>query len=140
MHPDIQTLQQAMEQLGYVADEAIATAVFGPALTAAVPAIVSRSQFTAANALLQSTTSLGIIFGPALSGLGIAAYGSQEVLCLNAATYLVSAGCLLVVRFGDVVPRGFHAVAPTTMVRDLVEGLRYAFVNQRLILLLTGRL
>ncbi|HEX7779732.1 MAG TPA: MoxR family ATPase [Vicinamibacterales bacterium] len=28
MHPDIQTLQQAMEQLGYVADEAIATAVF----------------------------------------------------------------------------------------------------------------
>jgi MFS family permease len=117
---------------------AIATAVFGPALTAAVPAIVPRSQFTAANALLQTTTSLGIIFGPALSGLGIAAYGSQEVLCLNAATYLVSAGCLLVVRFGDVVPRGLHAVVPTTIVGDLVEGLRYAFVKQRLILLLTG--
>jgi MFS family permease len=117
---------------------AIATAVFGPALTAAVPAIVPRSQFTAANALLQSTTSLGIIFGPALSGLGIAAYGSQEVLCLNAATYLVSAGCLLVVRFGDVVPGGLRAAVQTTMVRDLIEGLRYAFVNQRLILLLTG--
>ena len=28
MHPDIQALQQAMERLGYVADEAIATAVF----------------------------------------------------------------------------------------------------------------
>jgi MFS family permease len=87
---------------------------------------------------LQSTTSLGIIFGPALSGLGIAAYGSQEVLCLNAATYLVSAGCLLVVRFGDVVPGGLRAAVQTTMVRDLIEGLRYAFVNQRLILLLTG--
>ena len=39
---------------------AIATAVFGPALTAVIPAIVPKTQFTAANALLQSTTSLGI--------------------------------------------------------------------------------
>jgi MFS family permease len=112
--------------------------VFGPALTAAVPAIVPRSQFTAANALLQSTTSLGIIFGPALSGLGIAAYGSQEVLCLNAATYLISAGCLLLVRFANFVPGGRHVAAPTTMMKDLIEGFRFAFVNQRLILLLTG--
>jgi MFS family permease len=117
---------------------AIATAVFGPALTAAVPAIVPRSQFTAANALLQSTTSLGIIFGPALSGLGIAAYGSQEVLCLNAATYLISAGCLLLVRFADFAPGELHAAASTTMMKDLIEGFRFAFVNQRLILLLTG--
>ena len=28
MHPDIQALQRAMEQRGYVADEAIATAVY----------------------------------------------------------------------------------------------------------------
>ena len=82
---------------------AIATAVFGPALTAAIPAFVPKRQFTAANALLQGTTSLGIIFGPALSGLGIAAYGSQEVLCLNAATYMVSAAFLLLVRFRNPV-------------------------------------
>ncbi len=63
---------------------AVATAVFGPALTASVPSLVVPSQYTSANALLQITTSLGIIFGPALSGLGIAALSSQEVLCLNA--------------------------------------------------------
>ena len=84
---------------------AIATAVFGPALTAAIPAFVPKTQFTAANALLQSTTSLGIIFGPALSGLGIAAYGSQEVLCLNAATYMMSAACLTLVRFKKPVAK-----------------------------------
>ncbi|HLZ33696.1 MAG TPA: MFS transporter [Nitrospira sp.] len=117
---------------------AIATAVFGPALTAAVPAIVPRTQFTAANALLQGTTSLGIVFGPALSGLGIAAYGSQEVLCLNAATYLVSAGCLLLVRFADPVGARLPAGPQSSMVRDLVEGFRYAFIRQRVILLLTG--
>jgi len=117
---------------------ALATAVFGPALTAAVPAIVPRRQFTAANALLQSTTSLGIIFGPALSGLGIAAYGSQEVLCLNAATYLVSAGCLLLVRFADVSSMPIPSSAPATISRDLVEALRYSALSQPIILFLTA--
>ncbi|HEX6726480.1 MAG TPA: MFS transporter [Nitrospira sp.] len=117
---------------------AIATAVFGPALTAAIPAFVPKTQFTAANALLQSTTSLGIIFGPAVSGLGIAAYGSQEVLCLNAATYMISAACLTLVRFkkpASTVPS--HAAKPT-MLQDLVEGFRYSVVIQPAILLLTG--
>lgn len=117
---------------------ALATAVFGPALTAAVPAIVTKTQFTAANALLQGTTSLGIIVGPALSGLGIAAYGSQEVLCLNAVTYMVSAGCLVFVRFADSAPSKHPAAEPTTMLGDLIEGLRYSVVSQPIILLLTG--
>jgi len=117
---------------------AIATAVFGPALTAAIPAIVPKTQFTAANALLQGTTSLGIIFGPALSGLGIAAYGSQEVLCLNAVTYMVSAVFLLFVRFADPLPKGLPAVASTTLLEDLREGLRYSIVSQPVILFLTA--
>ncbi|MFY4727970.1 MFS transporter [Nitrospira sp. BLG_2] len=117
---------------------AIATAVFGPALTAAIPAFVPKTQFTAANALLQSTTSLGIIFGPALSGLGIAAYGSQEVLCLNAATYMISAGCLAWVRFKKPASQISARAARPTMLQDLVEGFRYSVVTQPTILLLTG--
>jgi MFS transporter, DHA3 family, macrolide efflux protein len=117
---------------------AIATAVFGPALTASVPAFVPKTQFTAANALLQSTTSLGIIFGPALSGLGIAAYGSQEVLCLNAATYMISAACLALVRFKKPVSIGPVPAAKPTMLQDLVEGFRYSVTVQPAILLLTG--
>jgi DHA3 family macrolide efflux protein-like MFS transporter len=118
---------------------AIATAVFGPALTAAVPAIVPKTQFTAANALLQSTTSLGIVLGPALSGLGIAAYGSQEVLCLNAITYLVSALCLSLTSFtdSDTAVR-FSQASPSTLMQDLIEGFRYSVVNRPVILLLTG--
>ena len=117
---------------------AIATAVFGPALTAAIPAFVPKTQFTAANALLQSTTSLGIIFGPALSGLGIAAYGSQEVLCLNAATYMVSAACLTLVRFKKPALKIPSLAAKPTMLQDLVEGFRYSVLTQPAILLLTG--
>ena len=84
--------------------DAVAMATFSPALTSSVPLIVPRAQFTAANALIQSTTSLGIIFGPALSGIGIALFGSQEVLCLNAVTYCVAALCLGLVRLGTLQP------------------------------------
>src|SRR5215831_773177 len=76
----------------------IATAMFVPALSASVPFLVDRPRFTAANALLQSTTSIGIIIGPVLSGLGIAFSGSQEVLCASALIYLASALCLLPIR------------------------------------------
>jgi MFS family permease len=117
---------------------AIATAVFGPAMTAAIPAFVPKKQFTAANALLQGTTSLGIIFGPALSGLGIAAYGSQEVLCINAATYLISAACLLLVRFTKPEASAPTRASAPTLLQDLVEGFRYGVVTQPGLLLLTG--
>ena len=117
---------------------AVSTAVFGPALTAAVPAFVPKTQFTAANALLQSTTSLGIIFGPAISGLGIAAYGSQEVLCINAATYLISAGCLALVRFQHVVVSSTSTGTRSTLLEDLIEGFRYGVVTKPALLLLTG--
>lgn len=117
---------------------AIATAVFGPALTAAIPAFVPKAKFTAANALLQGTTSFGIIFGPALSGLGIAAYGSQEVLCLNAGTYMVSAALLLLVRFRNPVTTVSSPAVRSTMLQDLIEGFRYSVVTQPRLLLLTS--
>ncbi|MGH7230503.1 MAG: MFS transporter [Nitrospiraceae bacterium] len=115
---------------------AIASAVFGPALTAAVPFLVSRRQFTAANALLQTTTSLGVIVGPVLSGVGIAALSSQEVLCVNALTYLGSAACLLSIRLaGEAGPQSRGGPATSVLV-DLAEGIRFALIKQQRILLL----
>jgi DHA3 family macrolide efflux protein-like MFS transporter len=113
----------------------IASTIFGPALISSVPFIVPRAQFTAANALLQITSSLGVIAGSTLSGIGIAALSSQKVLCVNAVTYVVSAACLLFVRIPHIA-----TVAHTTrselqsMITDLIEGVRYAFVKQQVIL------
>lgn len=117
---------------------AVATAVFGPTLTASVPFLVKRTQFTAANALLQSTTSLGVIMGPTLSGLGIAALGSQEVLCVNAVTYLFSTAFLLPVRLPPAaLPRNDEA--PTgAPIHDLLAGVRFMFERQPMVLLLTA--
>ena len=114
----------------------IATAVFVPTLSSAVPFMVRRPQYTAANALLQTTTSLGIIIGPALSGIGIAFSGSQEVLCLNAVTYLLSAACLLPIRLQGAgharEPRG----GMREVIRHLIDGIRYALFAHRDLLFL----
>jgi MFS family permease len=116
--------------------DAVAVAMFNPATTSSVPLIVPRAQFTAANALIQSTTSLGIIFGPALSGLGIAFFGSQEVLCLNAVTYFVSALCLGLVRLGTLQPSVGPTKAGGSALQDFREGLAFVVVKQRVIMLL----
>lgn len=116
---------------------AVATAVFGPALTAAVPSLVTPSQYTSANALLQITTSLGIILGPALSGLGIAVLSSQEVLCLNALTYVISAACFVPIRFAPpVLSLVSHSPISSTW-RDIVDGLHYVMKGRRIIVFLT---
>lgn len=77
----------------------LASAVFTPALSASIPFLVSAQQFTAGNAILQSTTSIGIILGPAMSGIGIAAIGPKDVLAWNTITYLLSAVLLLPIHF-----------------------------------------
>lgn len=117
---------------------AVASAVFGPALTAAIPSLVSRHEFTAANALLQTTTSIGIIVGPALSGVGIATMSSQEVLCVNAVSYVVSAACFLFIRFprAESILAGEASLAGTF--RDVLEGFHYVLRRQRIILMLIG--
>jgi len=116
--------------------DAVAMATFSPALTSSVPLIVPRAQFTAANALIQSTTSLGIIFGPALSGIGIALFGSQEVLCLNAVTYFVAALCLGLVRLGTLPPSAGPKRTDGSVWQDLMEGLAFVAKKQRVIMLL----
>lgn len=117
---------------------AVATALFGPALTASIPVLVGRRQYTSANALLQSTTSVGIILGPALSGIGIAALSSQEVLCFNAVTYLISAACFVPLRMAAPAARIRKEPLAASMLEDMLEGLRFSVQGRPTLLLLTG--
>ena len=114
----------------------IATAMFVPTLSSSVPFLVDRPRFVAANALLQSTTSIGIIIGPVLSGLGIAFSGSQDVLCANALIYFASALCLVPIRLPRSVLSHPHGNPVAATLQDLTEGIRYALISQRTILIL----
>ena len=115
---------------------AIVSTVFGPALSSAIPHIVVRSQFTAANALLQSTTNFGMVMGPAISGLGIAFVGAQNVLYLNALTFLISALCLMPIRTREPLPSHRLITPSGSMVHDLMIGFRFVFLQQRIVFML----
>ena len=112
----------------------IVSTVFGPALSSAIPLIAPRTQLTAANALIQSTLNIGILVGPALSGFGIALIGAQNVLYVDAATFLISALCLMPMRIRDRAP---HRLPGTRTVRhDLLVGFRFVFVQHRTVCIL----
>ena len=65
--------------------------IFGPALSASVPSSFNGRSWAFRQTLFQSTTNIGVFLEPAMSGVGIALVGAQNVLYADAATFLVSA-------------------------------------------------
>lgn len=84
-----------------------ATAFFNPASDAIVPGIVPRHRLQSGNALLNLSRSLGKVLGPALAGVLLALGSPGAALAADAATFAVSAACLVGIRAPDV--RGAEA-------------------------------
>ncbi len=114
----------------------IVSTVFGPALASAVPLLVPRAQLTGANALIQSTTNIGLLIGPAVSGVGIAMIGAHNVLYLDAATFLVSAMCLMPIRLRETLNARAQMADRASILQDLLVGFRFVFIQHRTVLLL----
>ena len=90
---------------------------FNPASTGLLPAIVPGEQLQPANALRSSAVSAGEILGPLAAGVLVAAAGAGWAIAVDAATFGVSAACLLMLRVPAHVP-----AAPSSFVTDLREG------------------
>ena len=116
---------------------AIVSTIFGPALSASVPQLVRRDQLTAANALLQTTTNTGLLIGPLISGVGIALIGSQNVLYVDAATFFVSALCLIFMRMRPLEGTG-REKANTTWIQELMAGIRFVYLEQTVLVLMVA--
>jgi MFS family permease len=76
----------------------VGDALFGPSLTGLVPQVVSAPRLQQANALGALTGFGGQVIGPAIGGLVAAASSPGWALALDAATYAVSAACLVRIR------------------------------------------
>jgi MFS family permease len=77
---------------------AFAEAPFWPASGAAIPNLVPEYQVSWANSLIAVGRNLGIMIGPAIGGLLLAAVGAPAVFLINAASFVVSALLVLSVR------------------------------------------
>ena len=107
----------------------IATAFFGPAALALVPATVPADQTQEANALMGISQNFASVIGPAIAGVIVAAFSPGWGLAFDAVTFAGSAVCL------GAMPR---VVAPprvrATMLHELRAGWR-AFSSRRWLLI-----
>jgi MFS family permease len=92
------------------------------AYTAAVPGLVGRAQVPRANGIFEAVFNVGWIVGPALAGLLASVIGPGAVIAIDAATFLVSALALFLVR-RPLRPE--RRAEPTHLVEDVREGIRY---------------
>lgn len=78
----------------------IVDAFFWPAMSTVVPMLVQERELPAANALMQGSQQLTGLIGPALAGLLVAAVGTGLAFGLDAASFAIAAGALVLIRGG----------------------------------------
>ncbi|MGH2760984.1 MAG: MFS transporter, partial [Thermoleophilaceae bacterium] len=94
-----------------------ATGFFNPASTGLLPEVVPAEELQPANALRSTAVSGGEIAGPLAAGVLVAAAGAGWAMAVDAATFAVSALCLMRLRVPARVAR-----AAASFVSDLREG------------------
>lgn len=115
----------------------IVSTVFGPALVSAVPILVRPTELVTANALIQGTNNIGLLLGPAISGVLIAFMGAQNVLYVNSGTFLISALCIIPMQFNETLKPAVDLGGFTkTVVEDLKVGFRFVFGSHSTVFLL----
>ena len=96
-------------------------ALLRPPLDSLVPRVVPREQLKAAMALEWVRGNVGMIAGPAIGGVLIAAFGVPLTYGIDLATFLISLGFLALMRAS---PPPADADSPS--LKSIAEGLRYA--------------
>ena len=95
---------------------------FNSAEFAAIPSLVGKDDLVTANGRLQASYSASNIVGPILAGLLAAVTSIQGIIYVDAFSFLLAAGSLMLVRgsFNQAEKRERKSVR-----QDVVEGLRY---------------
>jgi MFS family permease len=104
------------------------TVGFQGATNAAIPSMVAQDDLLKANGRIQASAPFATIIGPLLAVLLLAATSLQVVLWCDALTFVISAISLALIK------TSFNAVAPlarskTSLLRDILEGLRYVLTQ-----------
>jgi MFS family permease len=95
-------------------------AVFQPAAGGLVPQLATRQHLQQANALIGFARHGGMVLGPTLAGILIAAAGPGTAIAVDAGTFVVSAAFLATLR----VPHERPEATEHHFVRDLLGGVR----------------
>lgn len=103
----------------------MATAFFRPAMFSIIPQIVHKRHLLSANSFFSAMDTGTEIVGPALAGILAGVYGYSSLLYVDAATYSVSALCILGMVIPVLVPRFEGRLDFGTIWTGMKEGLHY---------------
>jgi Na+/melibiose symporter-like transporter len=119
-------------QVAAVATAAGAAGVlFATAYQVLLPSLVTAGELVEGNAKLQGSASVAAIGGRGAAGLAAGAVGGATALLFNAASFLVSAACLLRIRAGPAPqhpaarPDDHPGARATTVRAEVAQGLRF---------------
>jgi len=106
--------------------------IFDVGYVAAVPAIVAEDQITDANGRLFAAQAIASVAGPALAGVVSGLWGPSAAIGVDAASFLVSAAGLRLIRLRPTVPVAAEAAAGARrpsgghrLLQDLIEGVGF---------------
>lgn len=108
-------------------------AFFSPALSAALPLIVDRSQLTKANAVFQFIQQFSNILGPALGGILIAFLSAPMLFAINAASLFIAAFFSWFLTIPNVEE---EEEREESFFHRFKEGVRYTLGTKRLLFLI----
>jgi MFS family permease len=101
---------------------------FETAYQAYLPSLLDPSDLPEGNAALETSSASSLVVGPSIAGGLAAAVGAVLGVLLDAATFVFSAVCLLLIRYRESPveqrPRAGRVAGLTT---DIGEGLRFVF-------------
>jgi MFS family permease len=118
--------------VGFALLAGVGTALFRPAVNAALPNLVAPEERSKATALYGALLSTGFTLGPALCGLLLLLLGSAEfVLLTNGATFIVSAALLARVPLDTARPTQREGTGDSSSRSSARDGLRYAVRERR---------
>ncbi|MCU0489999.1 MAG: MFS transporter [Chloroflexaceae bacterium] len=102
--------------------------LFQVAYSTSIPNLVDHDQLTDANSRLQITYGVGMAIGPILGGLFSNRFGPSAAIGVNALSFLVSAVCLVLIRFRP--PGADQPVKKSALNYDeVVAGLRFVLTE-----------
>jgi Transmembrane secretion effector len=96
---------------------------------AAIPSLVGRDDLVAANGRIMATNSAGQVLGPILAGVLVTLMSPADLLFFDAASFLVSASSLAVIRrsFNAANPRTAPGAGISGLLADVRAGLKYVW-------------
>ena len=108
--------------------------IYGPSLRVLLPRLVPDESLPSANSALQASLQIATIVGASLAGVVLMALSASTALLLDGITFLVAALTIALVR----LPKGAFPTQSLHLAhikRDFVEGLRYIFTSQEVLIL-----